>query len=229
MKLFKAIMRPGIVLDVLDGGKIKAEAPGLFTSEDPLEKLPPIMPFLLGNSGQYSEPIKGQEVWILNTLDNPLELFWFRKDRINNFSGVIPEEYKESQNIEVLCDREIGPGQWATIYFSDGSGWIIRNGFASIHIRPNGSILLDSGQSNRVIDICGDSISLGSEGGSSEPAVLGNQLVKVLEKLNTALTKIQTAANSTLYTSPISTALGNTPALIKDMIPKILSPNVTLD
>ena len=44
MKLINGIIRPGEILEVLENGKIKASAPGLFSEED-LENLPPIMPF----------------------------------------------------------------------------------------------------------------------------------------------------------------------------------------
>lgn len=40
MKFANAILRPGIVEDVLANGMIKASAPGLFSAQD-LDKLPP--------------------------------------------------------------------------------------------------------------------------------------------------------------------------------------------
>ena len=45
MKLEKGIIRPGIVLEVLDNGIIKASAPGLFSYSDDPEKMPPIFPW----------------------------------------------------------------------------------------------------------------------------------------------------------------------------------------
>ena len=83
MKLINGILRPGNILEVLDNGKIKASAPGLFSAEDPLELLPPIMPFyelMGGHANSYSTPIVGEECGVLNMQDNPLQLYWFRKD-----------------------------------------------------------------------------------------------------------------------------------------------------
>ena len=50
MKLINGTLRPGQVLEILENGKIKASAPGLFLKEDK-DNLPPIMPFfeIIGN------------------------------------------------------------------------------------------------------------------------------------------------------------------------------------
>ena len=97
MKLSQGILRPGRVLEVLDNGKIKATAPGLFNAQDqPL--LPPILPFPSWHANSYSSPKVGDEVWVLNLMDNPLQLHWFRKDNFTE-NPVIQEE-----NVEVLCN-----------------------------------------------------------------------------------------------------------------------------
>ena len=104
MKLINGILRPGNILEVLDNGKIKASAPGLFSAEDPLELLPPIMPFyeLMGShANSYSTPIVGEECWVLNMQDNPLQLYWFRKDdHIENNKGIFEEGGTENVEIE---------------------------------------------------------------------------------------------------------------------------------
>lgn len=229
MKLNKCTLRPGNVLQVLDGYRIKAQAPGLFTAEDDLEKLPPIMPWPSGvNTGAWSEPEPGQEVWILNMTDNPAGLFWFRKDRTSN-SSAVPQAYEGVQNVEVLCDREIGPGQWATIYFSDGSGWIVRNGFAYIQIDPDGKITLDSGTPGNKIEVGPGGISLGGSNPFSEPAVLGDKLQDVLEDINSALVAIKNACMSSPYTMAISSALAPCLLFLKTKIANITSGTVSLN
>ena len=123
MKLSNAILRPGKVLEVVDtNGTIKVAAPGLFSDQDDPQLLPPVSPLLLFHSNQYSTPIVDDEVWILNFTDNTQQLYWFRKDNYieNN------KDIQEETNVEVLCSRESGAG-WATIYFSDDSGWYIKN------------------------------------------------------------------------------------------------------
>ena len=81
MRLSNAILRPGKVLEVVDAnGTIKVSAPGLFSDQDDPKLLPPVTPLLLLHSNQYSTPIVGNEVWVLNFTDNTQQLYWFRKD-----------------------------------------------------------------------------------------------------------------------------------------------------
>ena len=228
MKLSKATLRPGNVLEVLDGYKIKAQAPGLFTAEDSLEDLPPIMPWPGGvNTGAWSEPEPGQEVWILNLTDNPAELFWFRKDRLENGSGAAPATYGEVQNVEVLCDREIGPGQWATIYFSDGTGWIIRNGSVQIQLADKG-IVLDAGTPGRKIEINDEGIHLGG-GPLEEPAVLGTKLQQVLENIYATLDAVANAASMNMMTAPIGTVIKARTMFADTMVANITSGTVLVN
>lgn len=228
MKLSKATLRPGNVLEVLDGYKIKAQAPGLFTSEDSLEDLPPIMPWPGGvNTGAWSEPEPGQEVWILNLTDNPAELFWFRKDRLENGSGAAPAAYEEVQNVEVLCDREIGPGQWATIYFSDGTGWIIRNGSVQIQL-SDGGIVLDTGSYGRKIEINEEGIHLGG-GAFEEPAVLGTKLQQVLENIYATLDAVANAASMNMMTAPIGSVIKARTMFSDTMVANITSSTVLVN
>ena len=123
MKLSSATIRPGKVLEVLDNkGTIKASAPGLFTSQDK-DKLPPIMHAPWGaHPNSFTTPDEGKEVWIINFTDNKRQLYWFRKDPFdkNNSDN---NNIQDEQNVEVLCSRKSGMG-WATIYFSDDSGWM---------------------------------------------------------------------------------------------------------
>lgn len=225
MKLSHATMRPGQVLQVLEDGSIKAFAAGLFSRQDAVDDLPPILPFFFGShANSYSSPLEYDEVWILNFSDNPQQLYWIRKDKM-------PENNKEimgEQNVEIICNRETG-STWAVIYFSDDSGWIIRRDETTVQLRPDGSILLKTPFDHRTVDICEDSISLGSEGKSQSPAVYGDILTQLLEKVQLSFELIRQAASKSPYTTPIAVALTQTPDQIKELIPKITSPHVTLD
>lgn len=216
-------MRPGRVIEVLGSGNVKVEAPGLFSAEDQ-EVLPAVMPFFGLHANTYSEPKIQDEVWVLNVTDNPLQLFWFRKDDRTGHNDSIEGE----ENVEVICNREAGTG-YATIYFSDGTGWMFRNGDSYINIEADGSILLNPGIANRIVHLCGDSISLGSEGGSEHSACYGDETQKVLNMIQSCLATIRQAAAANPYTQPIAEALGSQPDRIKSAIPKIISENVTLD
>ena len=223
MNLMNGTLIPGEVLEILENGEIKAAVPGLFSEQDK-ESLPPIYPFFGNHANTYSQLKVGDYVWVLSFTDNNRQLHWIRKDSFKEAN----KELMKEQNVEVLCNREFGGGAgWATIYFSDGSGWIIREGDSKIQIRPNGSILLDGGQSK--IDINNQGISLGLEGKSTHPAAYGDTLVETLEKIASTLEAIQKAAESNPYTKGIATAISINIQPIKELIPEITSPNVTLE
>ena len=224
MKFANAILRPGIVEQVLVDGQIKASAPGLFSAQD-LDKLPPIYPFFGGHANTYSEPVIGDEVWILNVLDNNRQLYWFRKDSFDDANGGL----MQGGNVEVLCNREFGGGLWATIYFSDGSGWVIKRDDSKIQIDPDGNIILDTGIPYRCIDVNISGISLGSRGESSHPAAYGDKIEDALLYIYTALEAIQLAADTNPYTKGISMALQAQLPKIEQTIPQVSSPNVTLE
>lgn len=225
MKLEKAIIRPGTVLQVINDGSIKASSPGLFSFTEDLSKLPPINPWQIGsNSNSFSKPLEGDEVWIINFADNPLQLYWFRKDKAINNELLNSED----ENIEVLCSRDMN-GEWATIYLSDGSGWIISKGESIIQIKPNGSIQLNTGFEHRVIDINTQGISIGSEGKSAHPAVYGDVLVEILIALIATLKKIQLVSTPNPYTMAIGTILQTSLPTFEEKISNLLSNHVTLD
>ena len=223
MELMNGILRPGNVLEVLENGCIKAYAPGLFSKEDK-DKLPPIMPFFGLHSNTFSSPLEGDEIWVLNITNNPQQLFWFRKDDYKeNNKDLIGEE-----NVEIICNREAG-SEWATLYFSDGSGWVIKKDDSMIQIRKDGSILLDTQWNKRTIDINDKCISLGSVGESAHKAAYGDVVQDCLRKIQITLETVMTAAKATAQTMPISTAIEAHIYSIKELVPKVTSPNVTLD
>lgn len=223
MKLRNGILRPGRVLKVLENGIINVSAPGLFSEVD-LEKLPPVMPFFGLHANTYSQPLVGDEVWVLNFSDNPQQLFWFRKDDMpTNDKELLAEE-----NVEILCNRETGM-TWATIYFSDGSGWVIKYDDSKIQIRNDGTILLDSALPHRAIDINVGGISIGSIGESAHPAAYGDTTKKALMLIQIALERMQLAAKVSPYTIAIGQAIGSIPSDIDGLLTQIESPNVTID
>lgn len=182
------------------------------------------MPWFGLHANSYSEPLLQDEVWVLNLTDNPQQLFWFRKDDRTDHNAEIEAE----QNVEIICNREAGTG-YATIYFSDGTGWMFRNGDSYIQIRADGSIMLNPHMSSRCIHLCQDSISLGSENSSAHPGAYGDKIQDILEMIATCLSVMRQASSTNPFTSPIGAAIGATPEKLKAIIPKIISPNVTLD
>lgn len=220
MKLSQGTLRPGRVIEVLENGEIRAAAPGLFSEQDK-DQLPPILPFPSWHANTYSAPKIGDEVWVLNFMDNPLQLHWFRKDNYKeNLGDIIKEE-----NVDVICHRET-PMSWATIYFSDGSGWIIRNDESVMQIDKDGNINISRPEPHRTISITEDVVGIG---GTDHPAVYGDVLQDILQKIQMTLELIQKVSASNAITAPIGTAIGATPTQLATLIPQIISPHVKLD
>lgn len=228
MKLFNGTIRPGIVTEVLGNGVIKASAPGLFNFSDDPNMAPPIMPWFIGcNSHTYSQPKVYDDVWIMNFSDNPRQLYWFRKDRVEDQDNLGTEILTE-KNVEILCNRDVA-GEWCTIYFSDGSGWVIAKGESIIQIRADGSIVLDIDMDKRCIDINPTGISIGSYGKSSHTAAYGDEVVKAFKAIVAGLKQIQMTAAAFPPTAHMAASIGGTCTLIEECLPRIESPHVTLE
>lgn len=225
MKLYNGIIRPGRVLQVLEDGKIKVSAPGLFSEQDSTDLLPPIYPWPGSQINSFSSVEFGDEVWVVNFSDNPIELFWFRKDNIK----VNDKEILQEENVEILCNRETTNNEWATIYFSDNSGWVISKGKNIIQIRPDGSIKLSMDMPHRTIDISSDSISLGTEGGSEYSAVRGENLLDVLNSLMSTLSMMSQTMKSIPMLAATCLSIDTGLQILQLKMKDLLSPHVTLD
>ena len=213
MKLIHATIRPGKVLEIIEdgAGAIKVSAPGLFTDADGTEVLPPVYPWPFGrHANSYSCPKVDEEVWVLAFSDNALQLHWVRKDDF-------PENLKdlpltdEGQNLEVIVNREFEDSKWATLYFSNGDGWMMKKGEDGlINIREDGSVLLQFGEDGdkRIIDICKDSISLGKKGEGEKHAMLYEEWRDKWAKeiINQLKTTLMSAASANPYTANLAPA-----------------------
>lgn len=227
MKLLKGTIRPGTVRAVLENGIIKASAPGLFSFTDNPEKMPPIMPWQIGgNSGSFTKVNVFDEVWIMNFSDNPRQLYWFRKDKIEENTNI--PEINSEEHVEIICNKEIG-GDWCTIYFSDGSGWVIGKGDSKIQITSDGSILLTNSMPNRDIEIAVDAIRLGTAGKSDKSAAYGEEVENALRSICVLLGDVATKALANPYTMQIGTSIMSKIGNITDKLSNISSPHVKID
>lgn len=258
MKLINGILRPGTVVEVGEFGVVKVEAQGLFSKEEDPSKLPPVYPFvdIIGNhSNTFSTPIVGDNVWVLNLTDNPLQLYWFRRDSIKTNNPIFQEAGTE--NVEIICNRNASNG-WASLFFSDGTGWIIRNDSSFIQIDKNGNIISHSvgntdmsadgnvnitsnadasfksngkldiniGSPMRGITLDSGAVHIGV-GGMEQPAVLGNNLLQVLTAIGTTLTATA-AVCTTPYLSPLKPSLDAGGQAVTSLANLILSQNVKI-
>lgn len=232
MKLIHATIRPGKVLEIVEdgAGAIKVSAPGLFTDADGTEVLPPVYPWPFGHhANAYSCPKVEDEVWVISFTDNPLQLHWVRKDDF-------PENLKdlpladETQNLEVVVNREFEDSKWAILYFSNDDGWMMRKGEDGlINIRQDGSILLKTNFDKRIIDICEDSIALGTEGKAEDNAMLYSKWKEWADELlNQFKTTLMNAASANPYTANLAPAFQAVAAALQPKIDPIKSEHVTI-
>jgi hypothetical protein len=232
MKLIHATIRPGKVLEIVEdgAGAIKVAAPGLFTDADGTEVLPPVYPWPFGHhANAYSCPKVEDEVWVISFTDNPLQLHWVRKDDF-------PENLKdlpltdEAQNLEVVVNREFEDSKWAILYFSNDDGWMMRKGEDGlINIRQDGSILLKTNFDKRIIDICEDSIALGTEGKAEDNAMLYSKWKEWADELlNQFKTTLMNAASANPYTANLAPAFQAVAVTLQPKIDPIKSDHVTI-
>lgn len=228
MRLLNGVLRPGEVLEVLEDGKIKVSAPGLFMEEDK-DNNPPVMPFweIIGShANTFSTPVVGDEVWLLNLMDNPLQLYWFRKDKYAEANKDIFAE-AGTENVEILCNRESGVG-YATLYFSDGTGWILRNDDSRLQIFPDGHIEMGINVPKRTITIDSSAIHLGS-GENEHSACYGEETAEILKKICSCLYATGAVAKSSPYTMALGTLLMNNISEIIPLIPGIKSTEIKIN
>lgn len=230
MRLDRCEIRPGFVLSVEDDyGTIKASVTGVFADDADPETLPPMIPFCTMSRGTFSHPKENDPIWVLINKDNPQELLYLRQtDLSNQLSDTLDNSYED---VEVLMRTESGSG-YAQILFDTDEGLIMQNDDSLIDIKKDGTILIQKNGSHRTIEINSDGISLGSEGGSAEPALLGDKtedaLNKIWDCINTVVMSLQ---SSCPYAAPAMAQVQAQAVLpkAKSAIMKIKSKHVTLD
>lgn len=227
MNFRNATMRPGRVLEVYEGGKIKASVPGLFNKND-LDGLPILSQFMIGGSpNSFSTPQIHDEIWVINDDTNPDALYWFRKDKSDskNFeeSGLA-----QGENVEIVCNKETDTG-WATIMFSNGTGWVIKNDEVAVIIGKDGDISFNTGFPYRAITINDNGISLGSETKSEHPAAFGDKTEEALDIVVEAFDLIMEFYQNNSLLAPLVKGLSPIIEKLSNKINSISSTNVYLD
>ena len=240
MKLSEGELRPGVVLAVKDNfGTIVASVPGLFSAEDK-DCLPPISPFPVGQPNTFTTPKVGDEVWVLFFHDNNRQLFWIRKDQTSKNNGLYNKRggpksarvgdsgIQGQPNCNILASIE-NKSAWATIYFADGSGWIIQNQDIIIQLDQNGKIIMTNGEPHCTLEINDDGISLGSSGKSAHPACHGDRVADLFDNIIDTLAAIAATARSNPYTAAIGEVIEQQLQKYQDDSQYIVSDYVTLD
>ena len=188
--------------------------------------LPPIYPFFTILHGTFSRPTVGEKIWVISTTDNPTQLLYFKQPELTeDIKNVIKET--GSDQCEILSNYD-GKNGWAQIFFSDGTGWMIRDDKVYINL-TNDKMILSTGTKHRTISITDEGISLGTENESKEKAVLGDSLTKLLDKLKLNIDCLAKAASASPNTVGLTHALTKMSQDLSTDIKSILSEHVTLD
>lgn len=228
MRLENAEIRPGKVMRVEDAfGTIKGSCAGFFSEEDDPDALPPIRPFFRISPSSFTQPRVNDPIWVLLFRDNPQELFYFFQADVSDTASDTLKD--ANQDAEILSRRSSGTGM-SQLMFNSDDGWVMENDLGKIQIdNDSNDITLSKSESNRTIDINENGISLGTKGGSAEPAVLGNKLSDCLDAIYDILDGIMTSAAGSPYTAHIASKISAQVPQVRAKANKILSNNVTLD
>lgn len=155
MEFLNCTIRPGKVKEIVNkNGVIKATADGLFKEDTAADLLPPIYPIF--NSSTFYNVEVGDIIWIIDNKSNDQLLFYIIiNDPEKN--KLIEEDYK--QMCVLLC-RDFGEEKTVQLYFSDGTGWMMRSEESFININKDGDIIIDSGKEERKIILNSDGVHI---------------------------------------------------------------------
>ena len=226
MNFTNGLLRPGRVLSVEDDyGTIKACVEGYLSDKDETDKLPPIYPMFSLSHNAFSKPKVNDLIWVFIFTDNHRALFYVKQNIIQEQLGeLLDNSYEE---VEVLARKEAG-FSWAQIYFTDQTGWVIQNDSSQMQIDKDGNIILQTQNKYRTIKIDEDAVHLGGDTDTEQPAVLGDNLVKTLDKIEYIFTAISNAC-TTPYTAPIKMAMEALLKQYSESIDSVTSNNVKLN
>lgn len=236
MDLINGHIRPGIVrwVDEKNPKIIKVSAPGLFSDQDPADKLPPVKLFSSPAANATTSVKVLDEVWVLNFDNNPTDLYWMRKDDSHDaaadaaaLNDTKKDDIKPGKAAEVVMNKNDG-GSQGSMYFSNESGVVVKKDDSYIQIGNNGDITMDINYPGRTVKITKEGIILGagSSAAKPQPVALGDNLQDVINKLSEAIATIEGAAKKNPYTMQIALALAPITLSLQNISSSILSSNV---
>lgn len=189
MKLIDYRLYPTVVVDADDTekvSKIRCHVPGLFDPEAPTEALPWIHPFNMSGYQSFNKMRPNMHVWVIQNTINPSELWYIpMPDYIDVSDELIKEHFDD--DLQILLSRKTleGAGQ---IYYNDKEGIVLRVNDTRLQISPDGKIIIGNG--NHMLNLLGDSASIGSTSEGFQPGVKGNNLINAFSDMSKAIQKV---------------------------------------
>ena len=186
---------PGVVTDVADPkylGRVKATVPTVFDASMDKEGLPWVRPFtMLGYQG-FSKMREGSKIWVIRNIKNRNEFWYVPMFELNQDTRELLNDDEKYENGDVLLSRNNGNNS-IYIYYNDTDGIMIKYGDQNlININSKSEITVQAGEGK--VFIKDNKVYLGDgDTGSSQKAVMGDDLKTQLNKINQNFTKIRAA------------------------------------
>lgn len=219
MKLENCQLRPGKIVEVIDNkGTIKAVVRGLFSENDDISLLPPIIPFVSNNTSSFSSPKIDDIVWVLTQQGNSQQFFYLG---LNKNSIDLQNLQNEDENIEIIFSRKIDE-DLTQFYYRDSDGINILN--KNDIITMNNGIFIKTNNEHINISLT-DKIK---HGNGEQPMVLGDDLKTTIDNIISCLENISKACTAP-ETIGIKAVIEAQLPIIKQTSDKYLSDYSSLD
>lgn len=197
-------------------GRVKCTIPGITDNSMVCEdNMPWVYPLAMSSYQHFSNPMKGQKVWVLVDKNDNKNLWYIPLfEYINITEEFVKDEY--NKNAEVIIARNLG-GQKAMITYDDDNGIVLTLRNSKVHIKQDGDIEIKSNDSN--VRISGGIVFCGTENKGYEPAIYGQKLTDMLDNLSKAIGHLNELAGNcfTAHLQPaileMQNALSNTTSL----------------
>lgn len=177
---------PAVVVetdDPLHYGRIKVSALGAYdANKSPASHLPWCYPFTMTGNASYASYEKGSKVWLFRNKKRQDENWFIPMYELHNDAQNFINNTSHSNKPEVISMRNNGGGK-SSITYDHGGGYNIStsgsSGGSSVNVGTGGTTTISGGGSS--VSAASDGITLGTPGENEHPAVLGDNLKKIIE------------------------------------------------
>lgn len=226
MQLSNCELLPGVITDTKDPmkiGRIKCVIPGYVDPSFSSENTPWVRPLGMFNHQSFSKMMKGYKVWVLINKANYNEYWYFPFFELNDVAKNFLSSVYDKEQPEIFVAHNCG-GNHALDTYDESNGFSTKIGQHHIDLHPDGHISLLGQQGT--VDIDGSKIKIGHVSGEDNPAVLGDKLKLILDKLKDAMSKLQGVSQGML--APLASGFSDA---VEALTPSedILSKNVTVN
>lgn len=181
---------PAVVVetdDPLHYGRIKVSALGAYdANKSPSSHLPWCYPFTMIGNASYASYEKGSKVWLFRNKKRQDENWFIPMYELHDDAQSFINNTSHSNKPEVISMRNNGGGK-SSITYDHGGGYNIStsgsSGGASMNVGTGGTTTISGGGSS--VQAASDGITLGTPGENEHPAVLGDNLKKIIDSFFT--------------------------------------------